>query len=92
VHGVDDGVGHLLRGAGLVRVLDAQDELAAVLPGVEVVEERRAGAADMQVPVGLGGKRVTICVMVAFSKKKKRSRLIPRITAGWGCGCGMYVA
>ena len=56
VHGVDDGVGHLLRGAGLVRVLDAQDELAAVLTGIEIIEKGGAGAADMEVPRGAWGE------------------------------------
>src|SRR5262249_34287279 len=33
-----------------VRVIDAQDELSAMFPGVEPVEQRGAYAADVQVP------------------------------------------
>ena len=40
------------RGAGLVGVLEAQDEGAADVAGVEVVEERRAGGPDVE---GAGG-------------------------------------
>jgi hypothetical protein len=42
-----------------VGVLDAQQELAAGVAGVEPVEQRRARAADMQEAGGRGGKRVT---------------------------------
>ena len=35
-------------GAFAVGVLDAQDERAAVVPGEQIIEERRAGAADVQ--------------------------------------------
>jgi hypothetical protein len=40
-----------------VGVFDAQQELAAVLAGVEPVEERGAGAADVQEARGGGAKR-----------------------------------
>src|SRR5262249_25559040 len=40
----------------LVGVVDAQDELAAVLAGEEPVEQRRADAADVKVARGAGGK------------------------------------
>ena len=53
---VEDAGDHLPRGPLGVGVLDAQDERAAVAPGVEPVEERRAGAADMQVARGRRGK------------------------------------
>jgi hypothetical protein len=49
----------LVRGgdvAGLVGVLDADDELAAQSFGKEVAEQRRAGAADVEVPGGRRGE------------------------------------
>ena len=51
---VDDGVDRRLRGALAVGVFDAQHHPAAVLLGVEPVEQRRARAADMQ---KAGGRR-----------------------------------
>src|SRR6185436_2478446 len=53
---VDDEVDVLVGGARLVGVLDAQDEGAAVVARVEPVEERRAGATDVQVSGGAGGE------------------------------------
>jgi hypothetical protein len=44
----------LARAAHRVRVLDAQDELAAVLPGKAQVEERDVGRADVGVARGRG--------------------------------------
>src|SRR6185437_4628307 len=56
VEPVEDRARGLIRAARLVRVLDAQEELAAVLAGVEPVEERGAGAADVEVTSGAGGE------------------------------------
>ena len=39
-----------------VGVLDAQQEPAAVMAGIEPVEQRGAGAADMQIARGRGGE------------------------------------
>ena len=46
---VDDAGHHVPRRALGVRVFDAQHERAAVPPGVQPVEQRRPGAADVQV-------------------------------------------
>lgn len=51
---LEDCPGAFLGAAGPVGVLDAQEELAAVLSRVEPVEERRAGAADVQESGGGG--------------------------------------
>ena len=40
----------------LVGVLDPQDEGAAGVPGEQPVEQRRAGAADVEVAGGGGGE------------------------------------
>ena len=53
---VEDDLGVRVGAALLVGVLDAQDEGAAGLPGVEPVEQRRAGAADVEVAGGRGGE------------------------------------
>ena len=55
-HAVDDGVDGGLGGALAVGVLDAQHHLAAMAPGVEPVEKRRARAANMQKAGGRGRK------------------------------------
>ena len=47
-HPVEDRVDRLLGRAGLVGVLDAQQEFAAVVAGEQPVEQRRARAADVQ--------------------------------------------
>src|SRR6185312_10351118 len=49
---VEDRAGGFVRAARLIRVLDAKEELAAVLAGVEPVEERSAGTADVEVTGG----------------------------------------
>ena len=49
---VEDARDHLVRRALDVGVLDPQDEHAAMAPRVQPVEERRAGAADVQVAGG----------------------------------------
>ena len=46
----------LLGGARAVRVLDAEDEDAAVVAGEGPVEERGPGAADVEVAGGARGK------------------------------------
>ena len=46
---IEDSGDHLGLGALHVGVFDAQDERAAVTTGVEPVEKRSAGAADVQV-------------------------------------------
>ncbi len=50
------GLGVLLGGARAVGVLDPQDVGAAVVPREEPVEERAAGAADVEMPGGARGK------------------------------------
>ena len=49
VEALEDRARALVGAARAVGVLDAQQELAAVVLGVEPVEERRAGAADVEV-------------------------------------------
>ena len=49
---LDGGLG----GALAVGILDAQQELAAGVAGVEPIEQRRARPADMQVAGGRGRK------------------------------------
>src|SRR2546426_3171642 len=51
---VDDRLFALLRAARLVGVLDAEHERAVVLTRPEPVEQRGAGAPDVQVPGGRG--------------------------------------
>src|SRR6266516_3662384 len=42
--------------ARLVGVFDPQQELAALVAGVQPVEERRAGASDVEITRGRGGE------------------------------------
>ena len=53
---VEDGVDGVGGRTLPVGVLDAQQELAAGVPGIEPVEQSRARAADMQIAGGRGGK------------------------------------
>src|SRR3982750_4494240 len=53
---VEDGLQRLGDVALLVGVVDAQDELAAVLAGEQPVEKGRADAADVQVAGRAGGE------------------------------------
>ena len=53
---VEDDLGVRVGAALLVGVLDAEHEGAAGLPGEEPVEERGAGAADVEVAGGGGGE------------------------------------
>ena len=49
---VEDAGHHFPRGPAGIRVFDAQHERPAMTPGVEPIEERRAGAADVEVSRG----------------------------------------
>ena len=53
---VEDAGHHFPRGPAGIRVFDAQHERPAMTPRVEPVEERRPGAADMQVSCGGWGE------------------------------------
>ena len=55
-HALEDRVDGLRRRPLAVRVLDTQDELPAAVPRIQVVEQRRTGAADVQVPGRAGGE------------------------------------
>ena len=55
VETVEDVLLELDRAAGLVRVLQAQDERAAGVPGVQVVEQRRPGGPDVERAGGARG-------------------------------------
>jgi len=59
---VDDRLDGRRRGARAVGVLDAQQVLAAVMAGVQPVEERRARAADMKITGGRGGEAGDDCL------------------------------
>ncbi len=56
VEPVEDGVDGGLRRALAVGVLDPQQHLAAAAAGIKPVEQRGAGAADMEKTGGRGGK------------------------------------
>ena len=58
---VEDAVHHLVRRALDVGVFDAQDEHAAEPPREQPVEQRRAGAADVQVAGGRGSETDADC-------------------------------
>ena len=60
-HAVEDPGHHLPRRPLHVGVFDSQDEGAAGVPRVEPVEERGAGAADVQVPGGRRGEANSGC-------------------------------
>jgi hypothetical protein len=49
---LEDGARTLVRAAGFVGILDAQQELSAVLSRVQPVEQRRARAAHVQIARG----------------------------------------
>jgi hypothetical protein len=53
---VEDRRDRLFGRARPIGVLDAQAEAAAAMPGVEIVEERGAGAADMEEAGRRGGE------------------------------------
>mgnify|MGYP000246353718 CR=1 FL=1 len=55
-HAVEDGLHGFGRGAGHVGILDAQDEIAAVTPGIGPREQRRARPPDVQIAGGAGGE------------------------------------
>ena len=56
LHALENGRDGLRRGPLAVRVLNAQDKLPAAVPRVQVVEQRRARAADVQVAGGAGSE------------------------------------
>ena len=56
VQAVEDRLQCLVDIPLLVGVVDPQDELAAVLPGEEPVEQRRANPANVQISGGTGGE------------------------------------
>ena len=56
LHGADDGLDGLGRGALAVGVLDAQEELPALVAGKEPVEDGRPDVADVHVPGRAGRK------------------------------------
>src|SRR5690606_33339475 len=51
-----DALGRLFGGAGLIRVLDAEEESAAHPARKGPAEERRSGAADVQMAGGRGSE------------------------------------
>ena len=53
---LEDNIHRLLRIPRRVRVLDPQHERAARMPGIEPVEQRRAGTSDVEVAGGTRGK------------------------------------
>ena len=55
-HPIEDGGNGRLGGAGPIGILDAQMEFTAVVAGKQPVEQRGAGAADVQETGGRGGK------------------------------------
>ena len=55
-HRIEDHLQEGVRIALLVRVLDAEDELAARVTGVEPVEQGRPGASDVEEAGGAGGE------------------------------------
>ena len=53
---VQNRLGRLGRGTGVIRILDPQQELSAVVARKQPVEQRRARAANVQIPGGRGGE------------------------------------
>jgi hypothetical protein len=68
---VEDRLDRRLGRAGLVGILDPQQELAAVVAGEQPVEQRGARAADMQVARSARGE--------AGDARSRRSELPPRL-------------
>ena len=56
LHGIQYGTGLFLGGTGPVRVLNAQDEHTAVMPGKKPVKQGSSSAADVQMTRGAGCK------------------------------------
>ena len=86
--GVED---HLLGGgdeAGAVGVLDAEDELAAALGGVEEVEEADVGGADVGVAGWRGGDADADGGSGGFCAHYGQQAML---TEGWGAACGWRV-
>ena len=64
-HAVHDGLLVFLCGTREVRVLDAEDELSARVPGPEPVEQGRVPAADVQRPRGAWSEpHAHVCILV----------------------------
>jgi hypothetical protein len=76
-HAVEDRLDRRLGGASAIRVLDAEQELAAAMAGEQPVEQGGAGAADMQEASRRG--REAGDDLAGF--------LIGRGRAGFGWGC-----
>lgn len=70
----EDGVLRLLGRARGVGVLDAQDELAPDVLREEVVEERGAGASDVEVARRGGGEADAGLFLVERERKRKREK------------------
>ena len=54
LHALEDRLRHLIAGAVAVGILDTEHEHPALLADVEPVEERGAGASDVEVAGGAG--------------------------------------
>ena len=59
LHGGHDFIHVLLGGTLGIGILNPEHEGAAVMAGKQIVEQRRAGTADMQIARGAGGKTNT---------------------------------
>src|SRR6185295_7067409 len=74
---VDDGLDRFLGGALAVGVLDAQAEDAAVMPGIQPVEQGRAGASDVEEAGRRGGKAGddshVIAIQWCLRRRKERA-------------------
>ena len=70
---VEDGLQGLGHVALLVGVVDAQDELAAVLAGEQPVEQGRADAADVQIAGRAGAKRVRTMSSASVARSGRRA-------------------
>ena len=67
--------------AALVGVVDAEDELAAVLAGEQPVEQRRADAADVQVAGRAGGETGANHERLSDESRNSSPRINPRARA-----------
>ena len=75
VEAVEDRVDRLLGRAGLVRILDAQQILAAVMAGEQPVEQRGARAADVEI-AGRRGREAGRRRLVNFAACAQRAFLL----------------
>src|SRR5689334_11393061 len=74
LHALEDGAGAFVGAAGLVGVLDAEEELPTVSLDVEPVEERGSSATDVQVAGGRGREAETRRTHDAGPVEKSRAR------------------